>query len=233
MAATNIVLVHGAWVDASSWSRVITILQAAGYSVLAPQLPLTSLDDDIAVTKAALASLTGPTILVGHSYGGVVISGAGSEADNVSGLVYVAAYALDEGESVFDINQRFPATACVQHIRPSYLPNTIWIDPAAFPRFFAPDIDPALARVLAVVQKPQSLAGGVLSNPAWKNLPCWYVVSSNDQIIHPQAEQWMAERIGATISSLAASHASPLSHPQEIAQVIISAAKAKAQAQPS
>ena len=171
MPTTNILLVHGAWVDASSWNGVITVLQEAGYPVLAVQLPLSSLDEDIATTKAALASLNGPTVLVGHSYGGAVISGAATDEPNVVGLVYVAAYALDEGESVFDINNRFPATEGVQHIRQGYIPNSIWVDPAAFPQFFAPDVDPTLARVLAVVQKPQSLKGGVLGKPAWRSLP--------------------------------------------------------------
>ncbi len=227
---TNVVLVHGAWCDGSSWSGVIPFLQDAGCRVIAVQLPLNGLAGDVAITQQALASLQSPTILVGHSYGGAVISGAGTGATNVVGLVYVAAYAPAEGETILDINGRFASTAGVNFIRPAYGEGKLWIDPDAFPGVFVPDVDPAQGKVLAAVQNP--ITGATFADkataPAWQNLPSWYIVSAQDQIINPDAERWMAERIGATTSTLQSSHASPVSHPGDVAAVILEAARAKA-----
>jgi len=225
---SNIVLVHGAFCDGSSWSGVIPLLQQAGHSVLAVQLPLNSLSNDIATTRSALASLSGPTILVGHSYGGAVITGAGSDAANVTALVYVAAYAPAEGETLQDLNERFAATEGQQHIGPSYLENTVWIDPKVFPHVFAADVDPIQANIMATVQKPTGFGCLIEKSgpPAWQKLPSWYLVSENDLTINPEAERWMASRINATTSSLPSSHASPVSHSNEVATAILAVAQA-------
>ena len=225
----NVVLVHGAFCDGSSWAGVIPLLQEAGHNVIAVQLPLTSLSDDIATTRSALASLSGPVILAGHSYGGAVITGAG-DASNVAGLVYIAAYAPEEGENLQNLNDKFAGTEGQKHIGPSYLANAVWIDPQIFPQVFAADVEPTQARVMAAVQKPTGFGclGEKSGAPAWQKLPSWYLVSDNDQTINPDAERWMAQRIKATTSSIASSHASPVSHPREVADLIITAAQAVA-----
>ena len=225
----NVVLVHGAFCDGSSWSGVIPLLQEAGHNVIAVQLPLTSLSDDIATTNSALASLSGPVILAGHSYGGAVVTGAGNAA-NVAGLVYIAAYVPDEGENLQNLNDKFAGTEGQKHIGPAYLANTVWIDPQIFPQVFAADVEPTQARVMAAVQKPTGFGclGEKSGVPAWKKVPSWYLVSNNDQTINPEAERWMAQRIKATASSIASSHASPVSHPREVADLILTAAQAVA-----
>ena len=231
-ANVNIVLVHGAFCDGTSWGGVIPLLQEAGHTVLAVQLPLTGLSDDIATTRQALASLSGPIVLAGHSYGGAVVTGAGTDATNVTGLVYIAAYVPTEGETVGDLNDRFSATEGQKHIGPSYLKDTVWIDPAVFPQVFAADVDSTQARIMAAVQKPTGFGCLIEKTvrPAWQTLPSWYLVSENDQTINPDAERWMAQRAGATTSSIASSHASPVSHPREVADVILAAAQAATKA---
>src|ERR1700722_1718843 len=152
----NIVLVHGAWADGSSWSKVITLLQKQGFNVSAAQLPLTSLENDIAVTRNMLAAQKGPTVLVGHSYGGAVITGAANDAPNVTALVYIAGFGLDEGESLETLSKQGPAPAGAAHIRPD-AHGFLWIDRDGFAQAFAADADPADARVMAVAQKPLSI----------------------------------------------------------------------------
>jgi pimeloyl-ACP methyl ester carboxylesterase len=225
---TNVVLVHGAWADASSWSKVIPLLDQKGLNVTALQLPLTSLEDDIAVTRNALAAQKGPTIIVGHSYGGVVISGAANDAANVTALVYIAAFGLDEGESIEGLSKQGPAPAGAAQIRPDEH-GFLWIDRNGFAQAFAADADPAEARAMAEAQKPLSIKSFTAKSgpPAWKHLASWYLVSSNDQMIPPQAEEMMAKRMGATIRTVASSHASMVSHPQEVAGIIVAAAEAK------
>jgi pimeloyl-ACP methyl ester carboxylesterase len=226
-AMANIVLVHGAFADGSSWSKVIPLLHAAGHRVIAVQLPLDTLSGDIAVTRKALDSLNGPTVLAAHSYGGAVISGAGTGQANVQRLVFVAAYAPAEGETVLDLNNRFPATAGLSAIRPSYLDNKLWIDPDAFPQYFVGDIDEAEGRALAAVQKPVGIPCNTeAAGPAaWQTIPSYYIVSENDQTVSPDLERFFADRMKATTSTLAASHASPVSHPREVAEVILQAAQ--------
>ena len=228
---TNIVLVHGAWADGSSWSGVIPLLQDAGYYVEAVQLPLTGLDQDIAATRRTLNRLEGPTVLVAHSYGGFVTTLAAVDAPNVFALVYVAAYVPAEGETLLDINGRFANTVGVTHIKVD-AEGYAWLDPEAMPSVFAADVDPVQARIMAAVQKPNAGAafGAKAGKPAWLTIPSWYIVSENDLTINPDAERWMAERIKATTSSLASSHASLVSHPREVADVIIEAARSKASA---
>ncbi|HLG78033.1 MAG TPA: alpha/beta hydrolase [Ktedonobacteraceae bacterium] len=222
----NILFVHGAFADGSSWSRVIPTLQETGHRVLAVQLPLTGLADDIATTRQALAFLSGPTVLVGHSYGGSVITGAGADAPNVTGLVYIAAYVPAAGESVGDLNNLYPVTAGAQHVTLSYVQNTLWVDPDVFPQVFAGDVEPEQARALAAVQHPTAFScfGEKSGQPAWQQLPSWYLVSKNDQMINPDLERWMATRINATTREVDASHASLISHPHVVASVILQAA---------
>lgn len=226
----NVVLVHGAWADGSSWSNVIPLLQEKGYNVTAVQIPLTSLADDAAVTNRVLAMQNGSTILVGHSYGGAVITEAGANASNVVGLVYISAFAPDEGEVLGELNGQMPVAPGQANFRPDAY-GFIWIDPKAFPDSFAQDVDPAQARIMASVQKPisASIFGEKATQAAWKSLPSWYLLSENDRIINPDLERFMAERIGAReVVSIPSDHASLVSHPAEVAQLIMDAANATA-----
>ena len=226
----NIVLVHGAWADGSSWSKVIPLLQERGYNVTAVQIPLTSLADDVAVTNRVLAMQNGPTILVGHSYGGVVITAAGDNASSVVGLVYISAYAPDEGEVLSELNERMPAVSGQANIHPD-AEGFLWIDSKAFPESFAKDVDPVQARVMAAVQKPlsASIFGDKVTKAAWKSKPSWYLVSENDRMINPDLERFMAKSTGAKeVVSIPASHASLVSHPNEVAKLITDAANATA-----
>jgi pimeloyl-ACP methyl ester carboxylesterase len=223
---TNVVLVHGAWADGSTWSKVIPLLDQKRFNVTAVQLPLTSLEDDIAVTRNALASQNGPTVLVGHSYGGAVITGAAEKAPNVTALVYIAAFGLDEGESLESLSKQGPATAGAAQIRPDEH-GFLWIDRESFAQVFAADADPVQARVMAAAQRPLSIKSFTAKSgpPAWKHIPSWYLVSSKDQMIPPQAEEFMAKRMGATVRTVPASHASLISYPKEIAEMISTAAE--------
>jgi len=220
----NIVLVHGAWADGSSWEGVITILQKAGYRVVAAQLPEHSLLDDVATVKRVINLVGGPVMLVGHSYGGAVITNAGSNNPNVKGLVYIAAFALDEGQSIGDF------------VNPSKLPPGVlikdeagllfWSNPNQFHESFAQDLDPVQANVLFAAQKPlnSSIFSEKSGSPAWKQLPTWYQVSDNDRTIPPDIERMFAKQMNATTISLPASHASYVSHPNEVAKFILDAA---------
>jgi pimeloyl-ACP methyl ester carboxylesterase len=225
-AKTNVVLVHGAWADGSSWSRVIPLLQKKGFNVVAAQLPLTSLDDDIAVTKRLLSAVNGPVVLVGHSYGGVVISGAATGAGNVNALVYIAAFGLDEGESLEGLSKQGPPPAGSAMVRPPDSYGFLWIDRDGFAKAFAADVDLTEAAIMAAVQKPLSINSFTAKSgpPAWKKLQSWYMVATNDQMIPPQAEEFMAKRMGAEIRKVASSHAAMVSHPKEVADLIVSAA---------
>ena len=223
----NIVLVHGAFCDGSIYSDVMPFLQETGHHVLAVQLPLISLSDDIARTKSALASLSGPTLLVGHSYGGMVITGAGTDVPNAVGLVYIAGTVPDEGETLIDINARFLPAASSQSGISSYVENTVWINPDAFHWAFSEDIDPVRSRVLAAAQKPTNLHCFMekAGPPAWKQLPSWYLLSEQDRCINPDCERWMAQRAGSTLSTIVSSHASLISHAREVADLILAAAQ--------
>ena len=223
----NVLLVHGAWVDGSSWSQVIAILQQGGYNVLAVQLPLTSLAEDVAWTRHVLAErLAGPTVLVGHSYGGAVISGAATGVDNVIGLVFASAFAPDEGETLGALNAQFPPPPGLAHTQPDSL-GFLWFDPAAVPTNFAQDLPVVEARVLAAVQKPIAARSFIdpAGPPAWKTLPSWFLVSIQDRMINPDLLRFMAARIGATTVEVRSSHASPASHPDLVARLIRAAAR--------
>ena len=226
----NVLLVHGAWVDGSSWDAVIPILQRHGHTVIAVQLPLTSLADDVAWTRHVLAErLDGPTVLAGHSYGGAVISGAATGVKNVIGLVFASAFAPDQGETLGGLNALFPPPPGLAHTQPDSL-GFLWFDPAAIPTNFAQDIPVAQARVLASTQKP--IAARCFADPApppaWKTLPSWFLVSTQDRMINPDLERFMADRIGATTVEVRSSHASPASHPHQVARLILAAAQVDA-----
>ena len=222
----NIVLVHGAFADGSSWNKVIRLLQAKDYNVTAVQQPLTSLEEDVAITRHILSKQPGPAILVGHSYGGVIITVAGNEP-NVAGLVYIAAYAPDEGESIKDLKSKYASGAGSAHVHPDGQ-GYAWIERAAFPEVFAGDVDPEEARVMAAVQMPWKVPANKISNPAWRSRPSWYQISERDLMINPELQHFMAKRIGAKTISLDASHASAVSHPREIADLIMDAANSAA-----
>jgi pimeloyl-ACP methyl ester carboxylesterase len=221
---TNIVLVHGLWADGSSWSKVIPILQNAGHRVIAVQLAAHSLADDVATVKRAIELVGGPVTLVAHSFGGFVITNAAYNNPNVTGLVYVSAFAPDEGESAVNF-------VPVESLPPGLLVvdsgGFAYLNPEMFPQVFAQDVNTTEAKILAAVQKPanQSLFTAPSGPPAWKQLPTWFVVSENDRIIPPDAERMFAQRMNATTISLNSSHASLVSHPDEIAQFILNATK--------
>jgi pimeloyl-ACP methyl ester carboxylesterase len=224
---TGIVLVHGAGGDGSSWSKVIPILTDAGHRVIAAQLPLYSLTDDVDTVKRAIERIGGPTILVGHSYGGEVITNAGYNNPNVTGLVYIAAIAPDEGETGTDLFEQLPE----EFLR--RFNESVAFDSAGFLYFipekvhesFAHDVDPAEANILAAVQKPfnQSITAEKSGPPAWKQLPTWYQVSEDDRLIPPEIQRKYADRMNATTISLKSSHASLVSQPYEIAELILNA----------
>lgn len=226
--STNIILVHGTWVDGSSWSKVIPILQTAGYKVIAVQLALHSLADDVATVKRAVSLVGGPTILVGHSYGGFVITNAAYNNKNVTGLVYLAAFAPKEGQTLSNF------------VDPTKLPKGflvadsggfLYVNSTQFPQAFAQDVNLTEANFMAAVQKPvnQSILAEKSGPPAWKQLPTWYQISENDRVLPPDVERMFAKQINATTISIPSSHASPLSHPNEVAQLILNATKGTTQ----
>ena len=225
----NIVLVHGAWADGSSWSGVIERLQADGFHVSAPQFPLTSLDNDVARLRQVLDFQDGPTIVIGHSYGGQIITALGTNAPNVAGLVYVAAFGLDEGESLGALLSQGPVTPALAHLFTDAL-GFGWLSEDDFVNHFAADVPTPRARVMYAVQ--QALAASaftdVMGTPAWKSLPSWYLVATNDEAIPPDAERQFAARMGATTIEIPSSHVAMVSHPGEVADLIAKAASAVA-----
>jgi pimeloyl-ACP methyl ester carboxylesterase len=224
----NIVLVHGAFVDGSSWNGVIARLQKKGYRVASVQIPLTSLADDLAATRRVLAQLSGPTVLVGHSWGGVVITEAGSgpDASKVVGLVYVAAIAPDVGESAVDILKRGPqAPIGSAMIKDST--GFLWLDPARYHSDFAADVPETLTRVLVAAQQPIAAKAfdERATQAAWRYKPSFYIVTSRDRAVPPEIQRWMAHRIGATIVETPSSHLVPVAHAGATADAIDRAAK--------
>jgi pimeloyl-ACP methyl ester carboxylesterase len=225
-ARPNIVLVHGAWADGSSWSAVIERLQAAGYNVTAPQFPLTALADDVARLRQVLHRQDGPAIVAGHSYGGQIITALGGDAPNVAGLVYIAAFGLDQGESLGGLLAQGPPTPALAHL----ITDTHgfgWLPEDDFVHHFAADVDPVKAKVLHAVQQPlaTSILADVMGVPAWKTLPSWYLVAADDQAIPPDAERQFAARMGATTIEIPSSHLPMVSHPDDVAHLINTAAE--------
>jgi pimeloyl-ACP methyl ester carboxylesterase len=223
----NIVLVHGAWADGSSWSAVVERLQADGYSVVAPQFPETSLADDVARLRQVLNRQSSPTIVVGHSYGGQIMTALGTNAPNVVGLVYMAAFGLDEGESLGAQLGGGPPTPALAHLIVDEQ-GFAWIPEEDFVAHFAADVDPAKARVMYAVQQclAMSTFDDVMGVPAWKSHPTWYLVATEDQAIPPDAERMFAKRMGASTVEVASSHVAMVSHPDEVARLIQAAAQA-------
>jgi pimeloyl-ACP methyl ester carboxylesterase len=225
----NIVLVHGAWADGSCWSSVIERLQADGHKVTAPQFPETSLADDVARLRGVLARQDGPTIVAGHSYGGQIMTALGSDAPNVVGLVYIAAFGLDEGESLGALLGAGPPTPSLAHLFVDEQ-GFGWLSEDDFVDHFAGDVDPVKARVLYAVQQPISMSAfdDVMGEPAWKSQPTWYLVAQNDEAIPPDAERQFASRMGATTVEAAAGHLAMVTRPAEVTELIVQATKAAA-----
>jgi pimeloyl-ACP methyl ester carboxylesterase len=222
----NIVLVHGAWADGSSWSAVIQRLQKQGYTVIAPQFPLTSLAADVARLRQVLVVQTGPTIVVGHSYGGQIMTALGTDAPNVVGLVYIAAFGLDEGESIGALLSG-PPTPALAHLRID-AQGFAWIPQSDYVNYFAADVAPVKANVMYAVQQPISVSalGETMGTPAWKTLPSWYLVATDDQSIPPDAERFFAQRMGATTVEVKSGHVVMVSHPAKVTDLIEKAAQA-------
>ncbi|RXH55375.1 alpha/beta hydrolase [Granulicella sibirica] len=222
----NVVLVHGAWVDGSSWSKVIPLLEAKGLHVVSVQIPLSSLADDVAATSRALALIDGPAILVGHSYGGVVITQAGNDP-KVKGLVYIAAFAPDAGESVLGLTKTSPVPSpAVAQIQPDSNGFTK-ITKQGIYEDFAEELSESEKEVLLATQGPTSgpnALGAPVTEVAWKTKPSWTLITLKDRVIPFQAQQFMAQRSNAQVSSVPASHLVILAHPKEVAEVIERAA---------
>jgi pimeloyl-ACP methyl ester carboxylesterase len=226
-AQPNIVLVHGAWADGSCWSAVIERLQANGYNVTAPQFPESALAADVARLRQVLQRQDGPTIVAGHSYGGQIMTALGTDAPNAAGLVYIAAFGLDQGESIGALAGQGPPTPALAHLDID-ADGFAWLPEDDFVKHFAADVDPVRARVMYAVQQPVAASAfqDVMGVPAWKSLPSWFLVAAADEAIPPAAERQFASRMGATTIEVSSSHVAMVSHPDEVAQLIETAAKA-------
>ena len=230
----TVVLVHGAFADSSGWSDVAARLMKAGYPVIAFSNPLRGPASDSAYLRSFLTTIEGPIVLVGHSYGGVVITNAATGNENVQSLVYVAAYAPAEGESVADANHLGGGhTVVTDHLVVRPFPGAsggdadAYIDPVWFPELFAQDLPTKTAQFMAATQRPGALAALVTPSgpPAWAEIPSWYLVASQDRIIPPEAERAMAERAGSTVVEIDSSHVAMMSHPSDVTRLIQQAAR--------
>jgi pimeloyl-ACP methyl ester carboxylesterase len=223
----SVVLVHGAWADGSSWSAVIESLQAQGYMVTAPQFPETSLAADVARLRQVLRRQAGPTVVAGHSYGGQIMTALGQEAPNVAGLVYIAAFGLQEGETLGALLGSGPPSPALAHLIVDEQ-GLGWLPVDDFVKHFASDIDPVKARVLWAVQQGLSMATfeDVMGFPAWRAHPSWYLVSADDEAIPPDAQRMFAQRMGAHTREVSSSHLAMISHPDEVVGLIELAANA-------
>lgn len=224
----RIVLVHGAWADGTGWQELIPPLEAEGYPVIATQNPLTSIADDVATTKRVIDAETqlGPVVVVGHSYGGVTISGAAAGNPNVKALVYLAAFAPDANEVAAAFLEQYPSllgTALVPDAA-----GYLYVDRAKFREVFAGDVSRTKARVMAAAQKPVNshIFGESLTAAAWRDIPSWYLVSRQDNTINPDLQRLYAQRMGATTSEIDASHVAFISRPREVVRFINKAARA-------
>jgi pimeloyl-ACP methyl ester carboxylesterase len=224
-AVKNIVLVHGGFVDGSGWEAVYRRLRSQGFTVSVVQNPTMSLADDVRATRWVLAQQKEPIILVGHSYGGVVITEAGNDP-NVAGLVYIAAFAPDAGESVASLIKDPPVGAPVPPILPPR-DGYLLLDKSKFAASFAADVDPELAVFMADAQVPWGMEAlqGAVSQPAWKSKPSWYLVATDDRMIPPAAQRAMSQRAGSTVAEVRGSHAVYVSQPDTVADLIAEAAK--------
>jgi pimeloyl-ACP methyl ester carboxylesterase len=220
--AKTVLLVHGAWADGSSWSKVIPLLEAKGLHVVAVQIPLTSFADDVAATQRAIALEDGPVVLVGHSYGGAVITEAGNDP-KVVGLVYVSAVAPDQGESALGLitSVQTPVGSELRPDKSGFLKLT----PKGIAEDFAQDLSAKEIAVLTATQVPTSVTAmkGEVTTPAWKSKPSWYIIAANDRAISPDLEAAQAKKIGATTTTVASSHVIMLAQPAKVASVILNA----------
>ncbi len=231
------VLVHGAFADASGWAGVIRELTGRGYRVVAPANPLRGVGNDAATVRAVAAAVDGPVALVGHSYGGAVITQAAEGLENLAGLVYVAAFAPAAGESVGSVQEPFPAPLLASTVRPTPYdaigavggPELV-IDASGFRETFAADLPADVAQVMAVSQRPLAAAavGEPLTHSGWSGTPTWYLVSTEDRAIAPEAQRFMAQRMGATTEEIAGSHVAFMAHPVTVAAFIARALDATA-----
>ena len=221
----NVVLVHGGFVDGSGWEGVYRALTKSGHSVTVVQNPTISLADDVAVTKRAIAAQDGPVILVGHSYGGAVVTEAGNDP-KVAAVVYIAAFAPDAGESVASLIKDPPPGAPVPPILPPQ-DGFLFLDRSKFQASFADDVEGSAAKFMADSQVPWGLdaLSGAITQPAWRSKPSWYLVATNDRMIPPDAQRAMSKRAGSTVVEVEGSHAVYVSQPQAVASLIETAMK--------
>lgn len=222
----NIVLVHGAFADGSSWAKVIPLLQAKGYDVIAVQNPLTSLADDVAAARRAIAQMNGPVLLVAHSYGGMVITEAGKDP-KVAGLLYVAALVPEEGQSANDVNAAMPTTGVEKEFRVSP-EGFVSLSEKAINEHFVPDASPVERKIIYATQVPLAASAGdeKVHSPAWKTKPSWFIVAAQDGVINPDLERYKAKLIKATTLELTSGHVPMISQPNKVTAFIISAAQA-------
>jgi pimeloyl-ACP methyl ester carboxylesterase len=225
--AATIVLVHGAWADGSSWQHVIPLLVGEGFTVVSAAIPLASIAGDVAVAKRLIDAQQGPVVVVGHSYGGAVITGAAAGNPKVKGLVYVAAFAPDSGESLGAVSSRYPATPAVAAAAPDAA-GFLWIDQAKFHDVFCHDVPDGEALIMSIIQRPLSgtVFGETQTVAAWKTVPSWYVVAAGDRAISPDQERFYAARMKAQTTEINSSHVAMISHPTEVANIIVEAARA-------
>jgi pimeloyl-ACP methyl ester carboxylesterase len=226
---TTVILVHGAFADGGSWGNVIPLVEQAGYDVIAVQNPLTSYAEDVATTRRVIDAQSGPVVLVGHSYGGAVITKAALGATNVKALVYIAAFGPDEGENLQSLLQQYPSK-----IGGALVPDAagfLYIDRAQFKEVFAADVSEPVLSVMSASQKPiaSQTFGQVYEAPAWKEIPSWYLVANEDQAINPDLERMFAQRMKATTREVNSSHVPFASNPSVVAELIIEAAQATAE----
>ena len=221
----NVVLVHGGFVDGSGWEGVYGILKRAGYAIGVVQNSTKSLEDDVAMTKQVVAAQDGPVVLVGHSYGGAVVTEAGNDP-NVAGIVYIAAFAPDKGESVNTLIANPPPGAPVPPILPPQ-DGYLFLDKAKFAASFAADVDADKAAFMADSQVPWGVGalGGEISEPAWKSKPSWYLVTTEDKMIPPDAQRFMSKRAGSSVVEVQGSHAIYVSQPEPVAALVETAVK--------
>ena len=223
---TTVILVHGAWADGSSWGDVIPLVEQAGHEVIAVQNPLISYADDVATTRRAIDAQQTSVVLVGHSYGGAVITKAALGATNVRALVYVAAFGPDDGENLQTLLEKYPSK-----IGGALVPDAagfLHLDPAKFKEAFAADVSDRDLRIMIAAQKPihSAIFGQVYEAPAWKEIPSWYLLAKDDQAINPALQRVFAERMGATTHEVKSSHVPYVSNPSVVANVILEAVNA-------
>jgi pimeloyl-ACP methyl ester carboxylesterase len=225
----NVVLVHGAWADGSSWSDVIGSLQTAGFTVSAPQFPETSLAADVARLRQVLRRQTGPTIVAGHSYGGQIMTALGTDAPNVVALVYIAAFGLEKGESLGGLLSGGPPTPALAHLFVDEQAFA-WIPAEDFVVHFASGVESSRAKVMHAVQQGLSMSTfeDVMGVPAWKSFPSWYLVATRDEAIPPEVERMFAKRMGANTVEVGSGHLAMASHPAEVVRLIQAAANVAA-----